>query len=130
MTFAGVVALDVLAAAFVAWILILVSRGRLYVGYGVILVAAFAALGTIASVPGLRRSIHGLLERLFGPWGPLVVALSFVALLLVYILTQVTIVSNRLVTVVQDLAIREAIDGGAISSPDADARRRSLRRKG
>jgi len=108
VTIVGVVLIDLLAVAFLAWILGLVQQGRLYVGYGVILVATLVAVATVVSVPVLRAAVDAILQRLFGTAGPLVVAFSFVTLLLIYILTQVTIVSNRLATLVQDLAIRQA----------------------
>lgn len=120
MTLAGILLIDLVIVAFVAWILRLVYRNRLYVGYGVLLVAALTGLGVVASVPALRQALDGALSWLFGPAGPLVVSLTVLTLLLVYVFTQVTILSNRLVTLVQDLAIREADAPGKDGPPRGD----------
>jgi hypothetical protein len=108
MTAAGILVLDALGVALLLWLLDLVRRGRLYVGYGVIFVLGVSGACLVLSVSPLRSAADRALSQLFPSAGPLVVGLAAVMLLLIYILTQVTIISNRLADVVQELAIREA----------------------
>jgi len=108
MTLAGTLVLDLLALGFLLWVLNLVRIGRLYVGYGVILVLLIGASAGVVSVAPLRSSMDAALARLFGAGGPLVLALCFLVLLVAYVLTQVTLLANRLATLVQELAIRNA----------------------
>jgi uncharacterized protein DUF2304 len=106
MTWAGVVLIDVIGVALLVSLLNSVRRGRLYVGYGVIFVAAVTGTLVTVSVPGLLRLAERLVSRFF-PSSPLaVVGLAFHTLLLIYVLGQLTIISNRVARLVQELAIR------------------------
>jgi hypothetical protein len=111
MTLAGIVLLDALGVALLIWILELVRRGRLYVGYGVIFILGTSATCLVLSAPPLHAIASAQLARLFPNHGLLVVGLAAVALLLIYIFAQLTVLSNRLAAVVQELAIREASQG-------------------
>ncbi|HET7294253.1 MAG TPA: hypothetical protein VFM88_17650 [Vicinamibacteria bacterium] len=117
MTWTGGLVIDALALAFLIWVLNLVRIGRLYVGYGVILVALAAASAGVVSITPLRAATQAALARLFGAGGPLVVALCMLVLLLAYVLTQVTLLASRLATLVQELAIRHAAEPPRSSRP-------------
>ena len=108
MTLAGILALNALSLVVLIWILDLVRRGRLYVGYGVIFVALLVAAAVALSVAPLRTAAHEAIARLFPDAGPVLLALYGLCILLVYVLAQVTVISNRLSRLVQELAIREA----------------------
>lgn len=110
MTPAGVVVLDLLALALLVWVLNLVRLGRLYVGYGALFVATLAFVAVAASVPPLARLLESGLERLFPSAGATLLGFAFVLCLLVYILTQMTILSNRLSSLVQEIALSRAED--------------------
>jgi uncharacterized protein DUF2304 len=91
--------------ALIAWILNLVRRGRLYVGYGVIFGVAISTGCIVVGLPSLFGM--GAMLRAHGE-GLIVGACIFMVLLLVYALGQLTILSNRLTTLTQELAIRHA----------------------
>lgn len=108
MTAAGVVAVDLACLVLLAWVLNLVRLGRLYVGYGALFVALLAVCAATVSVPPLEQAVTVGLSIFFPSGGVTVLGFAFVVLLLIYILTQMTILSNRLSAVVQDLAIAQA----------------------
>jgi hypothetical protein len=87
------------------WTLRLVRRDRLYVGYGVIVLFALAAEVIVASFGRARSALMwftGTTTSL-GAFGG--VAALIAALLAIYVLSQLTVLSNRLTQVVQELAI-------------------------
>jgi hypothetical protein len=78
-----------------------------------------SAMASFSSAPFLVRfsscsssSLLGWITRLVGALFPAsaltLLALCFIVFMLVYVLAQITVVSNRLVIVVQELAIRQA----------------------
>jgi hypothetical protein len=106
----------VIGAAFVVWILWLVRRGWLYVGYGVILGMAIAAAAIVVGVlpvVGLGGMLRTHREAL------VVGASAFNVLILVYTLSQVTRWSNRVTTLTQELAIQGADPPGR-SGPSSE----------
>lgn len=108
----GVLLLDLMALLLIGWALDLVRRGRLYVGYGVIVIAFLSAVAALASLPG----VGGLVSR-FGqlafPHEPFaLLGFSFGAFLAIYVLHQLTVISNRLSRLTQELAIRGADSAG------------------
>jgi hypothetical protein len=106
VTLAGIVVLDVSIVLLIGWILDLVRRGRLYVGYGVIFVAVLGAGFVVISLAALRGGTVVALRGLF-PAEPLaVILLGFVTFMLIYILNQLSVISNRVATLAQELAIR------------------------
>lgn len=110
MSNSGVIIAALAALAAVAWVAQLVRRDRLYVGYGVILVAVLLSGVALLCFPTALRAIN----RLSGSAetsGLVALAVAFVVLMLVYTLSQVTLISNRLTALVQELAIKEALNG-------------------
>ncbi|MCM3904620.1 MAG: DUF2304 domain-containing protein [Pyrinomonadaceae bacterium] len=108
MTLQGILVLDLFALALLLWVLNLVRHGRLYVGYGVIFVAAIIGTMLLLSVPWLQTTVTRLIGAVFPASALTLLALCFIVLMLLYILTQITIVSNRLSKLVQQLAIDRA----------------------
>jgi uncharacterized protein DUF2304 len=108
VTVAGVVVFDVFGLAVLLWLLDSVRRGRLYVGYGVILIGLLVGVVSAVSVPALRSAAAEELSALFPAAPVAVVGFALVALLLIYVLGQLTILSNRLAQVIQELALKEA----------------------
>jgi hypothetical protein len=120
MTTAGVVLVDLASVAILFWILNLVRRDRLYVGYGVLFVGVLLATMVAVSVPPLTRLLSAGLAVFFPAGGPAVLGFAFVLLLLVYILTQTSILSNRVAALVQDLALSQArARPGSDSKPES-----------
>jgi hypothetical protein len=105
MNVQGIVILDVVGVLFIFWILQLVRRSRLYIGYGVIFVITIVSTMITLSVPALLNGVTRLMGALFPVSALTMLALGFIVLLLIYILTQTTILSNRLSKLVQELAI-------------------------
>ena len=109
MTWYGIVVLDVIGVALLFWVLDLVRKGRLYVGYGVIFVLAALVSMALVSVPFLTNEFTRLSGAKYPASAFTMLALGFAAVIIVYTLTQVTIVSDRLARLTQELAIREAL---------------------
>lgn len=110
MTIQGIVVLDLIGLILLLWVLNLVRRGRLYVGYGIIFVLAIAGIVLLLSIPRMLTAVTHLVGAIFPTSALTLLALCFIVLLLVYILTQVTLVSNRLASLIQELAILRARD--------------------
>jgi hypothetical protein len=98
---------DVLALVIMVWVFQLVRRDRLYVGFGVIFVIVIAMGGVILTFPatlGPLKAFSALAERSIVVIG---LTLVFVVLMLIYILSQTTLLSNRVARLTQELALRE-----------------------
>jgi hypothetical protein len=107
MTTQGIIVLIVVGLTLLAWILDLVRRDRLYVGYGIIFIVTILGALLVLLVPPLLGGITRLVGALFPASALTLLALCFIIFMLVYVLAQITVVSNRLATVVQELAIRQ-----------------------
>jgi hypothetical protein len=108
------VAVLVISAALVAWIFNLVRGGRLYVGYGVIFGVAIITTAVVVGLPPILGAGDILSAHLEGF---IVGASTFVIVILVYTLSQVTRWSNRVTSLTQELAIRQADSSTPSKSP-------------
>jgi hypothetical protein len=108
MTIQGIIVLNLIGIGLLFWVLHLVRLGRLYVGYGVIFILTILMTIVLLSVPGLLTIVTHMVGAVFPASALTLLALCFIVLLLVYVLTQVTIISNRLAVLAQELAIRQA----------------------
>jgi len=108
MTVQGVLFLDLIGLSLLLWVLNLVRVERLYVGYGVIFIMSIASTILLLSVPTVLAFTTYMVGAQFPTSTLTLLALCFIVFLLVYILTQVTLVSNRLAALVQELAILRA----------------------
>jgi hypothetical protein len=108
MTFQGIVVLDLIGLVLLFWVLNLIRRDRLYVGYGVVLVGTILGVIVLVSVPPILNFVTRLVGAVFPVSALTLLALGFVVLMLVYVLTQLTILSNRLAVLIQELAIQGA----------------------
>jgi hypothetical protein len=105
MTPRSALVFDAGACLLAVWTLRLVRRDRLYVGYGVMVLLGLAAEVIVASF-GRARSVLMWLTGTTTSLAALgVVAALIAALLAIYVLSQLTVLSNRLTQVVQELAI-------------------------
>jgi len=105
MTVLGTIVLDIVGLILILWLLNLVRLGRLYVGYGIVLLFGIVATLGVASVPPARAAVFGLL-RAFFPGAELIVVM-WAAFVLIYVLSQLTRIVNRLATLVQELALAD-----------------------
>jgi hypothetical protein len=118
----GLVFVDALAFLTAVWVFQLVRRERLYVGYGVIFVVVIVMGGVTLTWPAVLGPLNALSD-LSRRSGVLVgLALAFVLLMLIYILSQLTLLSNRVTRLTQEIAIR-----GAMSDLRSDGRDRRTR---
>jgi len=110
MTTQGIVVLCLLGIALLLWVLNLVRRGRLYVGYGAVFIAAIFATILTLTFPPVLTTVSRMVGANLPASALSVLAFAFIVAMLVYILTQITLISNRLSAVVQELAIQEALE--------------------
>lgn len=104
----AIIVLDLLGLFFLLWVLNLIRHGRLYVGYGVIFVAAILGSMVVLSVPYLLNTVTHLVGAIFPASALTLLALCFIVLMLLYVLSQLSLVSNRLAILIQELAIERA----------------------
>jgi hypothetical protein len=108
VTTQGVIALDVIGCTLLVWILDPVRRDRLYVGYAVLLGLTIVGAIIVLSVPEFITIASRLASTVFPTSALTLLTLCFIFAMLVYVLTQVTLLSNRVATVIQRLAIQRA----------------------
>lgn len=112
MTTIGGVVLIGAAALTALWLLDLVRRGRLYVGYGIVLLALLIVVAAVCAFSPARAMIGQALDVLF-PSEPLaVIGLSALLLLLIYVLHQLSILSDRVARLTQEIALRDPKSDG------------------
>lgn len=110
MSWPGLLFVDLAAVVLLVWVLNMVRLGRLYVGYGVLLVIVLASIILTTSLSPLSAAAAQAL-RVFFPSaavGIIVVGLGCLLIALVYVLSQITLLANRVATLVQKLAIERA----------------------
>lgn len=122
MTTLGSVVLFLAGLGVSVWLLNLIRRGRLYVGYGIVLLALIVGVVVVAVVPVVRSLTSALVGALF-PREPIaVLGLAALLLLFIYLLHQLSVLSDRVATLTQQLAIRRASagrgEGEARSGPE------------
>ncbi len=115
MTIAGVVLGIAIGIVLLAWVVTLIRRGRLYVGYGVIFVFGTLVAMTILIVPSLLGAVTRASVALLPVPSLIIVALVIFTFLMVYVFTQITILSNRVMRLTQELAIRNAKQEGDVA---------------
>ena len=116
MTIQGIIVLNLIGLVLLFWILNLVRRDRLYVGYGVIFVLIILSAILVLSVPTLLTFITHLVGAVFPTSALTLIALCFIVFMLAYILTQITLISNRVAALIQQLAIQQAKEQAAAKS--------------
>jgi hypothetical protein len=121
MNVTGLVLLLAFSVLVVGWVLNLVRLGRLYVGYAVAVVLAVALGAPALAIPPLRRLAWTLLMRIYPTEGATLVLSAVVVVALVYVLSQLSILSNRLATLTQELAILSAARSDQRSEKPAEA---------
>jgi hypothetical protein len=110
MTNAGITLGVVVGLILLAWVFRLIRRDRLYVGYGVIFVVGTIAALAVLIVRPLLDAVAAASEALLPVASLSLVALLIMLLLLVYVFTQITVLSNRIMRLTQELAIRGALE--------------------
>ncbi len=103
MTLHGVGAVVVVCALLAAWVVLLIARGRLYVGYGVVWLTVLGGAVLIVAFPPLTRLVTALSGAANPASGLALFAFVFIALVLIYYSVQLSILSTRVNRVAQEL---------------------------
>ena len=111
MNYPSVAIVDTAGLLLVVWLFQLVRRDRLYVGYGVIFVLVIVAGAVMISIPGVLSPLARIADITVGAPALVGLAIAFIFLMLIYTLSQLTLLSNRLTTLVQELAIMQTMTG-------------------
>lgn len=121
MTLQGVLVVDAIAIILTMWVLNLVRTGRLYIGYAVMFIGVSTMIIVAISVPPVLAMVTAAVGAVFPVSALTMIALALMAYLFVYVFAQLTMLSNRLASVVQELAIREAQrPAGQSGSPESE----------
>jgi hypothetical protein len=108
MTAAGVLLGTVIGFALLLWVVNLIRQDRLYVGYGVIFVVGTMAAIAVLVVPPLLRLATAASVALLPVPSLSLVAIVILTFLMVYVFIQISVLSNRVTRLTQELAIRNA----------------------
>lgn len=112
MTTTGTLGIVAIGMVMLLWVVALIRSDKLYVGYGVIFVLGTVAALTIIVVPSLLAAATALSAVLLPQaslGAPAIVILTF---LMVYVFTQISVLSNRVTKLTQELALRNARQQG------------------
>ena len=112
MTLHGIVFIDLVGLWLLLWVLSLVRRDRLYVGYGTMFIVLIAVGVLLVSTGPLLLLVTRLVGAVFPASALTMLAIGFLTVMLVYVLSQLTIIANRLAVTVQELAIQRAAPAG------------------
>jgi hypothetical protein len=122
MTFAGVLLGVAIGIVLLSWVMNLIGRDRLYVGYGVIFVFGTLVAMTVLVVPSLLDAVTRATVALLPVPSLSIVALVIFTFLMVYVFTQISVLSNRVMRLTQELAIRNAQQEGDTERRAAEQR--------
>ncbi|HEY3453326.1 MAG TPA: DUF2304 domain-containing protein [Bryobacteraceae bacterium] len=108
----GILIVDIIGVFLFGWVISLIRKGRLYVGYGSALLITIGAIICVASVPAFTYRIGSVVS------GTLLVFFAIYCILfaLIYVFREITMISRRLRTLTQQLAIELARRGGVLDS--------------
>ena len=108
MTGTGIAAATAIGIAFLFWVVNLIRQDRLYAGYGVIFVFGTIATMAVLVVPPLLRVVTAASVALLPVPSLSLIAIVILTLLVVYVFIQISVLSNRVMRLTQELAIRNA----------------------
>jgi hypothetical protein len=108
MTGTGIAAATAIGVAFLFWVVNLIRQDRLYAGYGVIFVFGTIATMAVLVVPPLLRVVTAASVALLPVPSLSLIAIVILTLLVVYVFIQISVLSNRVMKLTQELAIRNA----------------------
>ena len=108
MTGTGIAAATAIGVAFLFWVVNLIRQDRLYAGYGVIFVFGTIATMAVLVVPPLLRVVTAASVALLPVPSLSLIAIVVLTLLVVYVFIQISVLSNRVMRLTQELAIRNA----------------------
>ncbi|MGH2395802.1 MAG: DUF2304 domain-containing protein [bacterium] len=111
MTAQAIIILDILGVLLLLWLLDLVRRGRLYVGYGVLFLFTVAVMILVVSISPVLAFVTRAVGAVFPASALTMVALAYLFMMGIYVMTQITVLSERVAEIVQESAMSEVRNG-------------------
>jgi len=108
MTPAGVLVFVAIGFALLLWVVALIRQDRLYAGYGVIFIVGTIGAIIVLAIPPLLRLATAASVALMPVPSLSLVAIVLLTFLVVYVFIQISVLSNRVMRLTQELAIRRA----------------------
>jgi hypothetical protein len=124
MTAVGIATATAIGIALLLWVVDLIRQDRLYAGYGVIFVFGTIAAIVVLLVPPLLRAATAVSVALMPVPSLSFVALVILTFLIVYVFIQMSVLSNRVMRLTQELAIRSPQQQSQRGAEEAAARPR------
>lgn len=122
MTAAGIVAGLVIGLGLLLWVTALIRQDRLYAGYGVIFIVGTLAAMSVLAIPPLLQFATEASVALMPVSSLSLVAIVLLTFLVVYVFIQISVLSNRVMKLTQELAIRGAERDRANGKPAGSVR--------
>jgi hypothetical protein len=111
MTVAGIAVAAAVGLVLLLWVVTLIRQDRLYAGYGVIFVLGTMAALAVLLVPPLLGAATAASTALLPVPSLALGAIVIFTFLIVYLFVQISVLSNRVMTLTQELAIRSPQQG-------------------
>lgn len=108
MTAVGVAVALLIGAVLLVWVVNQIRNDLLYVGYGVIFVIGTLIAMAVLLVPPMLAAVTQASAALLPVPALSIVPLALFTFLMVYVFAQITVLSNRVMRLTQELAIRNA----------------------
>jgi len=122
----SILIVDAIGFLLFGWVVNLIRKGRVYVGYGSALLITIVGIICVASVPAQfvdavthRLSMDALthqIGKVISGSLPVFLAIYCILFALIYVFREITMISRRLRILTQQLAIELARHGGALDS--------------
>jgi len=122
VTAAGIVAGLVIGLGLLLWVTALIRQDRLYAGYGVIFIVGTLAAMSVLAIPPLLQFATEASVALMPVSSLSLVAIVLLTFLVVYVFIQISVLSNRVMKLTQELAIRGAERDRANGKPAGSVR--------
>jgi hypothetical protein len=107
MSLHGVVLIDILALGYIVFILDLIRRQRLAIGYALLWLAAVVCLMTLVNFTPLRDWITVMVGATYPASALSLLAFGFMFVVLIYFSVQLSIMSARQVELIQAITLLE-----------------------
>ncbi|MBI5878066.1 MAG: DUF2304 domain-containing protein [Chloroflexi bacterium] len=121
MTVQGVIVFDLVIAALLVYVLYLLARNRMYVGYGVIWLAGLIGAAVLVTIEPVQALFTRAIGAVFPASALAMAAFGFIILLLIYFSVQVTVLADRVTQLSQHIALQELRrEQEAASAPPRD----------
>jgi hypothetical protein len=113
----SILVVDAIGLLLFGWVVNLIRKGRVYVGYGSALLITIAGIICVASAPTqfVDAFTHRIGKVMPGSL-PVFLAIYCVLFALIYVFREITMISRRLRILTQQLAIELARHGGTLNS--------------